>query len=91
MSAVMRNIALCAQLSPCGPPWPPKAATSGVMSGAAPSACPPAPSRKIVLPSLTVSVTLMSAMVAGSTFVGSFERMAKSASFPGSRLPLVFS
>lgn len=47
--------------------------------------------RNTVTPSLIVSVTLLSAMVVGSTAVGSFERMAKSASLPGSRLPFVFS
>jgi hypothetical protein len=50
------------------------------MSGTPPTARAPGSSRKIVLPSFTVSVTLMSAMVVGSTAVGSFDRMAKSAS-----------
>lgn len=47
--------------------------------------------RKIVLPSFTVSTTLMSAMLVGATAVGSADRMAKSASLPGSRLPFVAS
>jgi hypothetical protein len=87
MTAVIRNIASCAQPSAGPPRCPPNATTSGLMSVALPSARAPGSSRKIVLPSLTVSVTLMSAMVVGSTAVGSFDRMAKSASLPRSRLP----
>jgi hypothetical protein len=90
MTAVMRNIASCAQPS-IGPLCPPKATSSGVMSGTALSARAPGSSLNIVFPSLTVSVTLISAMALGSTAVGSFERIAKSASLPGSRLPLVVS
>ena len=80
MTAVIRDIASCAQPSAGPPRCPPNAASSGLMSGTLLSARAPGSSRKIVLPSLTVSVTLMSAMVVGSTAVGSFERMAKSAS-----------
>jgi hypothetical protein len=45
----------------------------------------------MVLPSFTVSVTWMSAMAVGATAVGSADRMAKSASVPGSRLPFSVS
>jgi len=83
MTAVIRNIASCAQPS-SGPRCPPNAISSGVMSGTPPSARAPGSSRKIVLPSFTVSVTLMSAMVVGSTAVGSFDRMR---SRPACRAP----
>ena len=74
ITAVMRNIASWAQVSPGSPPCPPcppKAASSGVMSTLALSAWVAGSSLKMVLPSLTVSVTLISAMALGATAVGS--------------------
>ena len=91
MIAVMRNIASCAQPSSSGPRCPPNATSSGVMSGAPRSARAPGSSLKIVLPSLTVSVTLMSAMVVGFDRRRVFRQDGEVGQLAGARLPLVFS